>query len=79
MISCPQKNEQVMWHRTMQGGYGYVERIPGVVVAVGNKRVQIEVTLKSGETTRRWVSKENLYKPTTGASILNVVNFEAIK
>jgi hypothetical protein len=45
-----------------RGGYGYIERIPGKVVKVGEKLVQIEVRKKNGEAVTRWVDPKNLEK-----------------
>jgi hypothetical protein len=44
-----QPGQLVAWLREARGGYGYVEPIPGTVVKVGEKRVQIEVHKKNGE------------------------------
>lgn len=57
-----QPGQLVTWLREARGGYGYVEPVPGTVVKIGEKRVQIEVHKKSGEAVKRWVEAKNLEK-----------------
>ena len=52
--------QRVAWLREYRGGYGYVHRIPGVVVKATAKRVQIEVRKTSGEAVLRWVRPGHL-------------------
>ena len=52
--------QRIVWLHEYRGGYGYVHRIPGVVVKATPKRVQIEVRKTSGEAVRRWVLPQNL-------------------
>jgi hypothetical protein len=57
-----QPGQLVTWLHQPRGGYGYEERIPGKVVKVGEKLVQIEVRKKNGEAVKRWVAAKNLKK-----------------
>jgi hypothetical protein len=57
-----QSSQLVTWMHQPRGGYGYIERIPGKVVKVGEKLVQIEVRKKNGEAVTRWVDPKNLEK-----------------
>ncbi len=52
--------EQVIWVHEMRGGYGYVEKIPAIIVKLGEARVTIEVQRKSGEFVRRSVKHTSL-------------------
>ena len=52
--------QSVIWRYTPRGGYGYIYRVPALVVKCGPKRVQIEVTTERGEIKRVWVSPHNL-------------------
>ena len=44
--------QSVIWRYTPRGGYGYIYRVPALVVKCGPKRVQIEVTTERGEIKR---------------------------
>ena len=48
--------QQVVWTRELRGGWGYVERVNGRVVAVRPTRIQISVQRAPGEWVERWVS-----------------------
>jgi hypothetical protein len=52
--------DQIIWHYTPSGGYGYVQTIPGKVTKIGNKRIQIEIHKRNGSALIRWVWENNL-------------------
>ncbi len=51
---------QVTWRHRPRGGCGYALALPGWVVKIGPRRVQIEVKQASGERVRRWVAPASL-------------------
>jgi hypothetical protein len=52
--------DEMVWKHQFRGDYGYVERIACRVVAIGRRRVVIEVKTKDGQTVQRLVKAENL-------------------
>lgn len=54
------KGDEVTWLHEPRGGYGYVFRIPGIVVGHGRCRVKIEIAKASGEKVVRHVNEESL-------------------
>lgn len=54
------EGQPVIYKRTQRGGYGFVYRIPSVVLAVGPKRVQVEYELERGGMKSVWVDPKNL-------------------
>lgn len=54
--------QRVIWRRVRRGGYGYIERIPGIVRRIG-KRVTLCVTLASGNTKLVGVKRESIVTP----------------
>lgn len=51
---------EIIWLYSPRGGYGYVFKIPGVVVGFGRARVRIEISKANGERVQRFVSEEQL-------------------
>ena len=51
---------RVTWLHEPRGGYGYVIRVPAVVLKVGPKRVTIAATLEGGGTKTVAVRPEKL-------------------
>lgn len=51
---------EITWLYSPAGGYGYVFRIPGVVLGYGRGRVKIEVAKANGEKVTRFVKEESL-------------------
>ena len=51
---------EIIWLHEPRGGYGYVFRIPGVVVGHGRDRGKIEVAKANGEKVQRFVKEQSL-------------------
>ena len=51
--------QQIVWIRTTRS-YDFVERVPGIVVRITLKRVEIEVRERDGQVVRHTVSPERL-------------------
>jgi hypothetical protein len=53
--------QQIVWIRVTHGrGFGFAERVPGVVVRVTPKRVVIEVRKPDGQVARHRVAPRRL-------------------
>ena len=52
--------DRVIWHYEPRGGYGYIIRVPAIVVSVSLKRIVIAAATKNGETKRVFVKPEKL-------------------
>ncbi len=51
--------QQIVWIRTTRG-HGFVRRVPGIVVRVTFKRVEIEVRERDGQVVRHKVTAPRL-------------------
>lgn len=60
MLSKFKPGDDIIWHYSPRGGYGYVFKIPGVVVGFGRCRVKIEIAKANGEKVQRFVSEGQL-------------------
>ena len=56
----PHPGECVTWLHERRGGWGYVLRVPAVVIRSGRRRVLILVERRNGRQAERWVSRERL-------------------
>jgi hypothetical protein len=56
----PAVGDRMMWDRESRGGYGFISRLPVVVVAVGPKRIGVLVLRRPNEPVRRWVDPAHL-------------------
>lgn len=55
--------DRVNWNFSPRGGYGYIIPVAGVVIKVGQKRLQIRVAQKTAEgweQSFRWVNPINV-------------------
>lgn len=57
-----QLGQRVIWLYKAHASYGNVQQIPGEVVKIGSKEVQIKVKKKDNEFVKRWVSRDKLLK-----------------
>jgi hypothetical protein len=56
-----QPGDLVIWEHETRGGYGYVERIPAIVVRPSAQKVTIEVQTVDGRAKRVSVNPENVH------------------
>ena len=59
MDSVWEPGQQIVWIRTTRS-HDFVERVPGIVVRITLKRVEIEVRERDGQVVRHTVSPERL-------------------
>ena len=52
--------DRVSWRREQRGGYGFVEHIPGVVLALTPRKARIRVALRDGTAVERHVDPASL-------------------
>lgn len=52
--------EAVVWTYTLQGGYGYTQKVDGIVEAITPKRVRIRVKKQTGDYASVSVKPEHL-------------------